>query len=670
MIKEFKEKFINNEFVHYVEKYIIVSDYYSKENDLLESSIDAYTQNIKIAYDIMMVSNSDKSETSMLSTPIDITKHSKIETTNNADDISTIVEKLINSKHTQVNISVDSQSTKIILYDKMILKLFNYFNIVNINLGNFEEPTIILPDGDFKLFGFKISGGTILFPNNFNISVTSNLEISSANIKCEITNNPSIQVVGKTVYLDQLSFTQPVKIITGVPYQDNSDEFAKTEIYLNRLNFNLNGFDESKDVSNDPLITVGSNNYTEVTDVSLNGGSFAKFIKFSGVKSVVVNNFKRVSKSINAYSIGLDSVRSLRVVEARVLGEIIQTKNANLLSFDTTKTTILDTIELNSVTLINCGLASLDSLNIKLFTVMNCLFEGNTFLTTLNNNIGKIVISNSRLDIDKGSVFEGGTIEFIDSVIISEKEDLMLHGKDSLVISNNKITCGNNNLTIKLENSCNTVIKNSDILSKNFVVRKVEDDPSLFSQIVELASVKRIKFLNTNLKLGGEFNISGVDNQIYDGIKFTNASAINISDASLMTVQLFALDVDKIIPIKFKSDKFKNGYFISNSSPTRIPIDFDDCDGDLYFIVKDMNTENRSSCDINILSVNSKIGVNIGSDNFSVRAKVKSSNSLGSCFFGGNNVIVVPEIQSDDSNAFERVSAFTKKYKCVCYGNV
>ena len=670
MIKELKEKFVNNEYVHYVEKYTIVSDYYSKDNDLLESPTDAYTQNIKIAYDVVSISNADKSETSMLETTVGTTKYSVIKTTTNVDDISSIVEELVTSKLTRVNIFVDSQSNEIVISDRLVLKLFNYFNIVNIDLGDFEEPKLILPDGDFKLYGFNISGGTILFPDSFIMSVTSKLEISSANVKCEVSDKPTIQVVGKTVYLDQLSFTQPVKLITGIPYQESSEEFGETEIHLSQLNFNLNGFDESNDVSDDPLITVESNNYTEVINVSLNGGSFAKFIKFSGVKSVVVNDFKRMSKSINAYSIGLDSVRSFRMVGAKALGEMVSETDANLLLFDTTKTTILDTVGLSDITLYNCGLASLNSLTIKEFTIMKCSFEGNSFITTSNNSIGKIIINNSRLDIDKESLFEGETVEFVDTIIISEKENLTIHGKDSLIISNNRITCGNKDLTIKLENSCNVVIKNSDILAKDFTVCKAEEDPALFSQIVELASIKRLKFSNTNLKLGGEFNVSGIDNQTYDGIKFTNASMINISDASLLFAQMFALDVDKIIPMKFRSNKFKSGYFVTESSPARIPIDFDDCTGDLYFIVKDINTENRSSCDIDIYSINSKLGVNIGSDSFAVRAKIKSSNSLGSCFFGGNNVTVVPEIQSADLKLFERVDTPTKKYKFVCYGNV
>lgn len=668
MIKEFKERFVNNEYMHFIEQYTIVSDYYSKDGNLLETSTEANTQNISVSYDIIMVTHTDKSESSMLETQPSITKYSKVITTKHVDEISSIIENMISSKLTNINIEVDSQSSDIVLSDRLLLKLFNYFNYVNIDNGKFESSKIILPDGDFSLNGFSISGGTMMFPDKFIIHTKDTLEISSANIKCEVSSNPTIQVVGKYVYLDQLNFTQPVKIITGIPYQDNSDEFADTQINLSKLYFDLNGFDDDS-VSKDPLISVESNNHTDISDVNLIGGSYKNFIKFSGVKDVVITGINRLSKTINAYSIGLDSVRSIKVSDAIIRGDLVSENKVNFMEFDTTTTSILDTVDLRNLNLLNCGLASLDSLRIKSFIVHNCSFEGKQFLSTSNNFITKVSIVDSRLDISEESLFEGESIDFSNTILISEKSNVTIYGKNSINISNSKINCENNDLTFKLEGSCNTSIKNSDILAKDFVIGKTDQDPSPFVQLMDLAAIKKLKIANTNLKLGGKFDISGVDNQKYDGVKFTNAVSITVADATSLYAQLIALNVDKIIPIKFSSVKFKRVYIASESSPSKIPLDIYDSSGELYFIVKDLNTEKRNSCDIDVYSINSKIGLNIGSDSFTVRAKIKTSNSLGSCFFGGNNVTVIPELKSTDIDSFKRVEIPMKKFDAVCYGN-
>lgn len=668
MIEEFKEIFVNNEYMHFVEQYIIVSDYYSKDGDLLETSTDASIQNINLSYDIIMVSHTDKSEISMLETQPKTTKYSKVVTTKYVDEVSSIIENMISSKLTNINIKVDSQSSDIVLSDRLLLKLFNYFNYVNIDNGKFESSKIILPDGDFSLNGFNISGGTMIFPDKFIMHTKDTLKISSASVKCEVSSNPTIQVVGKYVYLDQLNFTQPVKIITGIPYQDNSDEFADTKINLSKLYFDLNGFDDNS-VSKDPLITVESNNYTDITDINLIGGSYKNFIKLSGVKDVVVTGISRLSKTINAYSIGLDSVRSIGVSDVIIRGDLVSENKANFIEFDTTTTTILDTVDLRNINLLNCGLASLDSLRIKSFTVNKCSFEGKRFLSTSNNFVNKVSINNSRLDIGEESLFEGESISFTNSILISEKSNVTIYGKDNIKISGSKITCENNDLTFKLEGGCNTSIRGSDILAKDFVICKTEQDPSPFVQLMEIAAIKKLKIADTNLKLGGKFDISGVDNQKYDGLKFTNATSIAISDATSLYAQLIALDVDKIIPIKFNSVKFRHAYIASESTPSKISLNLYDSSGELYFVVKDLNTENRNSCDIDVYSINSKIGLNIGSDSFNVRAKVKTSNSLGSCFFGGNNVTVVPELTSTDIESFKRVESPMKKFDAVCYGN-
>ena len=676
MIKELKEKFDrNNEYMHFSESYSVISDYYSEDGTLLENPTNAYIQKIRVIYDIISISNVDNSKrSSMLLTATDQTKFSKVLETVDVNDVSKLIEKVIKAKINKVDLQFHGPSDSIVVTSGLVLKMFNFFKEINIDIGNLEYNKIELPNGEFKVVSFSITGGTTILPQKFIMETKKSLNISDSTLICEEIDNPHIQLVGKNVYLNELSFTQPVKMVLGSPKQNNVDSFKETSIRLMNLNFNLEGFDgrdttTSNGVFETPIVAIESNANTEVFDSVMTGGDFRKFIRVSGVKDLFVSGLKRISKSINTYSLGLDSIRSTKISNVELYGEVLSKLEPNFIAFNSSSVTVTDTININKVYLHNCGLVSLDGLGFKEFLVYDCTFDGKTFITSKNNNVSKVSFRNANIILDSEFSIEGNSIEFIDSYIKSDKNDIKILSKENIKIFNSRIICDKNDILMKLEDNCSVFIKNSDIYAKNYIVDKTEKDDSPLVNIVESTSVKRVKIDTTNLKLSGKFSVVGADNQIYSDIRFSNVSEINISDTTLSS-KLFVLDVDKPVPINFSKIIFKNTVFASVTSPSRIPISILDSSGDLFLSIKDSYNDDRTNCVIDFNCVRSKLGCTFNSDLLSVKAKISSSECQGSCFFGGENVTVVPEIKSKDINDFERVSTFTKKHGVVNYGNV
>ena len=133
MLKEFKDKLINNDVYRVAEKYYIVSNYYSKNGDILNDANGAYTQTIKVIYDIVTIYNKDNSENSML------LEHkpesNEIIETQRVNDISSIVEQAIHTKLTALELLIVGPADSIELTDILLLKIFNFFNNVTIKLN-------------------------------------------------------------------------------------------------------------------------------------------------------------------------------------------------------------------------------------------------------------------------------------------------------------------------------------------------------------------------------------------------------------------------------------------------------------------------------------------------------------------------------------------------------
>ena len=537
---------------------------------------------------------------------------------------------------------------------------------------------VSFPSEKFYIKGFSFKGASLIVSDRLTINAIDYINIQDVKLLSE-SANPYIELLSKSVSIDGFNsdILHQIKIIST--FEKNSEDFSKTKIHLDRIDLNLGRFTEQFNTPNgvfdNPLFTISSSYNLDINNVNMIGGDYLKLFKIDTVSNVNIINLYRSSKVVVGYTIGMKSVRSFSATQIYAIGEINHSKKSYVVFFDPTDCMTSDTYSIVDFSVKNVGLFNADGLKGSSISLISGTVDSKEFISTLNCDVFKISVKNVNLTLKDDTLIEGNAFDFTKVILKNDETpySLKIIGKDGISIYDSKIFIDSKDFEIGMNDNCYLTIKNTEIQAGNFTAHQTEEsDPTVEAMFVN-ESNRKVKLEYVSFSLNGKMFIGGgVHSANFEYSKILNASSIEFSNLSKFLSTNFALDLDyKNIPIVFDNCRFGNTDIVKYRATPDTDIRFVNCSGDMIFTFKDIENETATQFNLNATVVSSKIGLSVISDIFDAKLKVKSNDSLGSCFWGSSEkVMVVPDMVSSDRLDFEITDDYRKKYDKVCYGGV
>ena len=684
MLQYIRENLIDTQMSKYVDRFYIVSNYYSKYGERLSSPINAYKEKIEVIYDIASRTTNvdDPANPNYFSiygfnfSSYDYYKSIMIGGDEN-ESISRIVESYMEESCTEIEIHIKGEC-EVSIDQSVFIKAARLFNYISFAADNYGYVKFNMPDGKFYLKGFELSGLSAYMPERFTAISTDYINLSNVEFDTKTEGViPYIELSSKVTKIDGLTskFMNQIKI-SATP-QDDKIKFGETSISLNRVSFDMNNYTDKFDTSNGvydyPLISVSSCKTFSASDINLVGGDYLKLLKIDSIINSELFNINRSSNIIAGYTIGSKSVRSLSVTNINVVGTINSEKKNYVLFFDPTDGQASDTFSVVDFYIKNVSLFDADGLKGSSATFMNGTIDAREFISTLNCDIVKLSFKDITATLKDEVSFEGNNYDFTGVTLKFDTDayPVTIIAKDSIKFYDCRFYLDSKDFEIGMNDNCYLTIKNTDIQAGNLTIHQTEETDEAVGELFVSSSNRKVKVDLSNFKLSGKLYIGdGVYSTSFNSSKIIDASSIEFSGLENVTGSDFTLDLDyKNIPFKFKDCKFSNAEIAKYNATKDNDISFENCSGDIIYSFKDTENDNTSTFTLNVTSVSSKIGVSVVSDIFDAKLKFNSNKSLGSCFWGtSNNVNVVPDMVSTDISSFETISEYKKIFDKVCYG--
>lgn len=686
MLDSIRNSFVDTPEVQYIERFIILKDYYAERGMKLHSSDNAYKVSIRAIYDIAsrLPGSAETGEkhtyVSVYGHEFDKSEHSDftIVSSENISNISNIILNKITDRLTELELTIEGE-TDIELTDDIIKKSCAFNNIVKIDMGKYGHNKIHFPKTDINIKSFYLSGGNLIIPSDFRFDSDEDFHLSSVNLISEIEDvTPDIKLTAKHLTIDGMFSTFPVKMYLATPYQEKQEDFRTSSITLNRITFNLENYsdrnpNEANGMFKDPIITIGSNVYTTLTEIAMFGGDYRKFMKVDSSINFSATDVYRKSKSIFGYTFWLDSVRNSNFNTVCVNSRMVQKTNCYVITTNPEKTKLTDNITIHNADVRGVSLINCDGYKGNEVVIINCnVDECNEVVSTLNSEIMKLSIKKSILKLNNKLYLEGNNIDFSDSTIkFTDSGTVGIVGRDSIKLYSTNIFADTENCEFGLNDNCSLTIKNSEIQCRDLTIHQTEETDETVGALFVSDTSRQVKFERCIFSLYGDMFIGdGIYSARIDSTKFVNVSNVELKGLSKCTGDGLILECQyKSVPVKFDTIKFSNFVLQVYNATQESSLICNHCEGEMGVIFKDIFNEEVQNTTLNVSSSDSKLGMNIGSDTIDVKAKINSNGSAGSCFFGiSEQVTVVPDLVSKDISIFEFTPLMKKKYDKVMYG--
>ena len=676
---------ISNNMIKITDRLLCYIDYYDENGVKMSSESGASEQRIKIIFDRCESERTESYDSEYSFGESDKTYYSSNEESGHyitdkiydftGDVLTNYLIRKIDLKFPKLKLDIIGNG-KLKVNKEFFIKAMSNFSSISVDVGVGNDNVLHLPNGEYRIKNFSINGGTIYLPTLFDLRCSGS--ISFTNVKLyKRDNNATVTLIAKNIDLDSLTMFEDIRWnIDNTPTKDinvyRSSYINIKNIYLNLEKYNDKVF--SKKEFNDPLFIITSSNNVSMYNVKIFEGINHKIFKFKGCNKLSLVDFYRKSKSINNYTIGIETTNE---VDISGFTNICDHKSeAYAIYYSPEESSFLKNFSINRFNVSNCGFVNLSGCILNSFKAFDGETTRSTFIESKNNNILELSISDCRLDFDGDFNLYGNTLDLRNLKMYHNNKSyygsFVFEATTGIKMSGCTILNDDRDIDFRIKDECFLDILSSDVSGNNLHIYR----PSLENEIAEAMeetfrkSKRKVKINGTTFSLFGDFKIdSEIEDTKISNSKIVNANGITISDTMLSFENVVMDSEHKPIPIEINSCKFGIFSLYTNEVPTSNSITVRNSSGNIEYSCNDI-TEEVDSSTLNLVLESCRLGFIANSKSVPIKIKLVSNGSKSSCVYGYKNVKVIPDISSMDRTIFTSVSEFGIVPDKVAYGNL